>query len=172
VLIRTPMTTRPVTPAKPVTPATPVTPSWPVSLEIPILDVHAAVIPVSTHGGELDVPANPAQVGWWTGSALPGATGGSIVIDGHVDSAATGPGALFRLTNLRTGDQILVTTATGQRRSYAVIGRRVYVKAAGLPPTLFARNGPPQLLLITCGGPFDRNALSYLDNVVIFAGPQ
>jgi hypothetical protein len=67
--------------------------------------------------------------------------------------------------------QVIVTTATSDRRSYLVTGRRVYVKTAGLPPDLFAPNNAPRLILITCGGPFDRAEGSYLDNIVVFAAP-
>lgn len=152
-------------------PATPALLSPPAALTIPALHVHAAVVPVGVSHRVLAVPADPAQVGWWTDSVLPGATAGSTVIDGHVDSAAAGPGALFRLGDLQTGDPVAVTTGTGDRRTYAVTGRRVYVKAAGLPPDLFTTTGAPRLVLISCGGPFNYATGSYLDNIVIFAVP-
>jgi sortase (surface protein transpeptidase) len=149
-----------------------VLPAAPALLTIPVLQVQAAVVPVGVTGGILDVPAGPAQVGWWSASALAGSTTGSVVIDGHVDSAATGPGALFHLTDLSAGDRLVVTTTSGARRSYVVTGRRVYPKTGGLPADLFAIDGPPRLVLITCGGPFDRAAGSYLDNIVVFAEPE
>jgi Sortase domain len=156
--------TRPVLPAD--TGAGP-----PVTLTIPSQQVRASVLPVANVGGVLQVPDDPAQVGWWNASAPVGSSRGSVVIDGHVDSAVSGPGALFRLAELRTGDRIVLGTATGGARSYAVTGRRVYRKAAGLPPELFSSAGPPRLVLISCGGPFDRAAGSYLDNIVVFAAP-
>jgi hypothetical protein len=155
-------------------PATPgrVLPAAPALLAIPALQVQAAVVPVGVTGGILDVPTGPAQVGWWSASALAGSATGSVVLDGHVDSAATGPGALFHLTDLSAGDRLVLTTTAGARRSYVVIGRRVYPKTGGLPADLFAIDGPPRLVLITCGGPFDRAAGSYLDNIVVFAAPE
>ena len=36
---------------------------------------------------------------------------------------------------------------------------------------LFARDGPPLLTLITCGGEFDRAAGHFRDNVVVHARP-
>jgi len=47
----------------------------------------------------------------------------------------------------------------------------VYEKAGGLPADIFAQDGPARLVLISCGGPFDRTAGSYLDNIVVFAVP-
>jgi hypothetical protein len=149
----------------------PVVPEPPTGLAIPALRVQATVVPVDSSGEILGVPADPAQVGWWTGSALPGAASGSVVIDGHIDSAATGPGAFFQLADLHIDDLLIVTTTTGDRRNYAVTGRRTYHKANGLPPDPFATTGPPRLVLITCGGSFDRSTSSYSDNIVVFAAP-
>jgi len=118
----------------------------------------------------LDVPEDIHQVGWWTGSALAGSTAGTTVIDGHVDSAAAGPGALFRLQDLREGDPLRLDTATRQIR-YAITGRRIINKTGPLPAELFAATGQPRLVLISCGGPFDRAARSYRDNIVIIAVP-
>jgi hypothetical protein len=129
------------------------------------------VLPVVNDHGTLGVPDDPAQVGWWSASALAGAATGTVVLDGHVDSATSGPGALFRLASLQANDPITLTTRTGQLRRYTVTGRRVYLKAGGLPADIFARDGPARLVLISCGGPFDRTAGSYLDNIVVFAVP-
>lgn len=150
----------------------PVALSAPALLAIPALKVQASVVPVTTSSGILGVPADPAQVGWWTGSARPGASSGSVVLDGHIDSAQAGPGALFRLADLHAADLITVTTATGARWPYTVTARRAYGKIHGLPPELFATAGAPRLVLITCGGPFDTATGSYLDNVVVFAVPN
>jgi Sortase domain len=146
-------------------------PAPPAQVAIVKLGVRAAVVPVLASYGQLDVPTNPKRLGWWNASAQVGAPAGTLVIDGHVDAAGFGPGALFRLADLHTADRISVTSTTGHRQDYAVIGRRVYVKAGGLPPELFATTGPPRLVLITCGGPFDRTTRNYLDNIVIYATP-
>jgi hypothetical protein len=163
------------TAAGPSAPALPVPPvagaGAPVTLAIPSQQVRASVVPVVNAGGVLQVPDDPAQVGWWNASAPAGSSRGSVVMDGHVDSAVSGPGALFRLDGLRVSDRIVLTTATGVTRSYAVTGRRVYRKAAGLPSDIFDQSGPPRLVLISCGGPFDSAAGSYLDNIVVFAAP-
>jgi hypothetical protein len=142
----------------------------PTALAIPALRVQATVVPVDSSGEILGVPADPAQVGWWTGSAPPGAASGTVVIDGHIDSATTGPGAFYQLADLHIDDLLIITT-TGDRRNYAVTGRRTYLKANGLPPDLFATTGPPRLVLITCGGSFDRSTGSYSHNIVVFATP-
>lgn len=119
----------------------------------------------------LTVPDDPGHVGWWVGSVLAGSTEGSVVLDGHVDSAVSGPGALFRLQNLAAGDLVEVDTAT-RHIFYTVIGRRVLPKSSPLTNDLFSATGPGRLVVITCGGPFDRRTRSYQDNVAIVAAPR
>lgn len=128
------------------------------------------MIPVGTSAGALDVPEDPHVLGWWKDGAGPYAAAGSTVIAGHVDSAAAGPGALYRLDRLAMGAPIVMTTARGTVQ-YRVVGRRVYDKKA-LPASIFATRGVRQLVLITCGGPFDTTTRHYRDNVVVFALPQ
>jgi hypothetical protein len=143
----------------------------PVQLRLPRLGVRALVVDVVTTEGVLGVPDDPRQVGWWTGSALPGSASGSTVLDGHVDSATRGAGALFDLGRLENGDPIEVSDRSGAVSTYRVTARQVLVKAQGLPASLFARDGAPRLVLITCGGPFDAATRHYRDNVVVLADP-
>jgi LPXTG-site transpeptidase (sortase) family protein len=133
--------------------------------------MDAKVVPVDvSRSGALDVPNDPRTLGWWTGSQPLTSSHGSTVIVGHVDSAARGRGALFDLEKASPGDLVKVS---GARRtfSYRVIARRVYVKA-DLPESVFAADGPPYLVLITCGGPFDQRSHHYRDNVVVYALPS
>jgi hypothetical protein len=159
---RTPVAPRP-------TPRVP--PSPPARIQIPALHVDSVIAPVTSVNGTLGVPEDPMTVGWWVGAAEPGSRSGSVVLDGHVDSATRGLGAFFHLTSLSAGDLITVTTAHGDSMSYRVTARSSYDKRSGLPPALFATDGPARLVLITCGGSFDRSTSSYQDNVVVFASP-
>jgi len=143
----------------------------PLRLVVPRLDVRADVHPVVSDNGVLAVPDDPGRVGWWVGSAAPGSPRGTTVIDGHIDSATAGVGAFWHLSALAAGDSVNVVTTTGTTVRYRVLARRVYPKSDGLPSTLFTLTGPPSLLLISCGGPFDAETRSYQDNIVVFAVP-
>lgn len=143
----------------------------PAVLTLPSLRVTAVVQSVSSSDGVLAVPEDPAQVGWWSTGARPGAANGSTVIDGHIDSAVLGEGALFRLAELEPGDPVEVRTTTGTVVRYQVQARRVYEKSQGLPAEVFDQEVAPKLVLISCGGPFDSEARSYLDNIVVYAIP-
>ena len=149
------------------------TPDRPVMLALPSVGVTAPVIAVGVSEGNLQVPDDPAQVGWWTSSAEAGADTGSVIIDGHVDTASGGPGALYRMGigKLQLGDTVVVTTVLGRKISYRIYAQSVYLKAAGLPADIFAASREPRLVLITCGGAFDSAGRTYADNVVVFARP-
>ena len=56
-------------------------------------------------------------------------------------------------------------------RTYRVVAREEYRKTKIPLDRYFARDGKPRLTLITCGGPFDREAGHYRDNIVVTAVP-
>ena len=143
----------------------------PTDLDLPTLGVHADVLPVGINDGQLEVPDNPADVGWWTGSVAAGSPTGATIIDGHVDSAEFGVGALYRLTDLAVGDLVQVRVTGGGTVTYQVNERRSYDKESGLPAGIFSTDGTHRLVLITCGGTFDSTTGSYESNVAVFANP-
>ncbi|MBX9246970.1 class F sortase, partial [Actinotalea ferrariae] len=133
--------------------------------------VDAAVVPVGVgRGGALELPADAAVVGWWMAGALPGAADGSLVLAGHVD-AATGPGAMSAALRAPLGSLVDVGDGAGGTVTYRLTDRVVVDKDDGLPPELFAAAGPHRLVLITCGGTFDRRTGHYSDNVVLLGDP-
>ncbi|WP_147255366.1 sortase domain-containing protein [Pseudonocardia hierapolitana] len=143
----------------------------PVELVLPARDLHAPVVAVTTGPeGALVLPEPPSTVGWWSPSALAGGAAGPTVLAGHVDSLAGGLGALAVLRNVADGEEVVLRGADGRSVGYRVTTRRQYAKAE-LPPEVFAAGGPPRLVLITCGGAFDRRTRHYSDNVVVFADP-
>ena len=143
----------------------------PVRLRIAAIGVNAAVVPVGTAAdGTLGIPASPAVVGWWAGGASPGRASGTTVLVGHVDSAAQGPGALFKLQWLRPGAAATVT-AGGRAWRYVVRAVRAYDKARLPSAAVFGQRVAPRLVMITCGGPFDAATGHYLDNIVVYAVP-
>ncbi|WP_214369556.1 class F sortase [Pseudonocardia sp. H11422] len=146
-------------------------PAVPARLLLPDLGVNAPVESVGVGAdGQLGVPVDPAVVGWWPDGAAPGSGRGTVVIDGHVNTRAGGPGALSRLHVLRPGAGATVLTDAGAVR-YVVQVVRSYPKET-LPAEVFDSAGPPRLVLITCGGAFDRHTRQYADNVVAYATPE
>jgi hypothetical protein len=119
----------------------------------------------------LVIPADPLVVGWWTGGSMPGDAFGPIVVAGHVDSASRGLGVLAALPGLRPG-QIVSLTARGHAARYRVTSSRLVPQASLVADGgLFRKDGAAQLVLITCGGPFDPVSRHYADNYVVIAQP-
>jgi Sortase domain len=144
-------------------------PAAPVSLLLPGGPAPVPLQPIGAlRSGVLALPDRPSVLGWYAAGALPGDDAGTAVVAGHVDSARYGVGPLRRLLDLSLGDRIEVTDEAGTVHLFAVTSRTTYRKA-DLPRALFRTDGPPQLALITCGGPFDRSTGNYEDNVVVVA---
>jgi hypothetical protein len=131
--------------------------------------VPAPLVPVGVaESGALQLPERPAVLGWYAAGAVPGASAGTAVVAGHLDSAEYGAGPLELLYELEHGNVIEVADAAGGRHRYAVTSRTAYAKAE-LPAEVFRTDGPPQLALVTCGGEFDERTGQYADNVVVLA---
>ena len=141
-----------------------------LTLALPSLGVSAAVQPVTAPGNVMQIPADPRVLGWWQDGAAPDDRTGDVVVVGHVNYAGV-TGALERLPALHPGDTVALTATAGFRRTYRVTAIRTYAKATGIPAAVFSRDGPHQLVLITCGGPFDAQTGNYEDNIVAYATP-
>lgn len=132
----------------------------------------APVDPVAaTPDGKLMIPADAQRVGWWSGGSAPGDFAGSVVLVGHLDTPTGGLGVFYQLLHLTAGQALVVKDTTGGRHAYTVTARE-QIKATSLPPSLFDRTGPPRLVLITCGGNYDRVHHRYEDNTIVVATPS
>ncbi len=144
----------------------------PVRLQIRGLGVTASIDPVGVGSdGSMVIPADGRRIGWYRFGPAPGAVAGSAVLAGHVDTREQGPGALFNLRRLGVGDQIEVTRQDGSLIRYRVIAKQTIVKQRLPTESLFARDGSPRLVVITCGGPFVPELGHYSDNVVVIGEP-
>ena len=152
-------------------PATVAPPVVPVSLRIGDLGVEADVLQVGVApDGSLEVPERVSDVGWFRDGARPGQPGSAVVV-GHVDAAGQGPGAFFGLRDVAIGARISVLDDHGTAQEFEVVARREYRKANLPVDSLFVRDGPTVLTLITCGGAFDPTTRSYDSNIVVHAVP-
>lgn len=180
----TPVTTPSPSPSRPTTPLPTATPRDasldalgapsppPMRLVIPDLRVDATVDGVGVQeDGAMVIPAEPTSVGWYRYGSAPQDAQGNTVIAGHVATREDGPGALARLRDAETGMRVTVTTADGTDHEYEITGREAIVKKALPVDEIFARDGRPLLVLITCGGEYDRELRSHLDNIVVTAAP-
>ncbi len=144
----------------------------PTQVQIPSLGIQAPVssIGIDLATGDLGVSPDIHRVGWWSDGAAPGSSSGAVLLAGHVDSATAGAGALFALKSARAGALVELTLSNGRTVTYKVESVQLYLKK-NLPLDVFSRSGPPRLVIVTCGGPFDTTTRHYLDNVVLTAVP-
>ena len=145
----------------------------PRRLRIPALGVEAPVVDVGVvaETGEMKVPGDASTVGWYRPGGAPGDRSGSAVLAGHVDTWDEGPGAFFHLQRLQPDDEVLVETSDGAVHRYVVAARERHRKEELPVRAVFDPQGPPRLVLLTCGGAFDTDAREYTDNVVVVALP-
>lgn len=119
----------------------------------------------------LPVPDNVNEATWW-GTKI-GADTGATVLAGHVNwRGATGPFA--ELWDSAIGDEVSVVDDSGTAWRYRV-SRVVTVVKDELPQRaeeLFGQDGPPRLVLVTCGGRWVGGAVGYASNQVVVATPM
>jgi hypothetical protein len=157
---------------RPATAGTDVADPAPVRLTVPAAGIDASVTPVGVDAnGTMVVPKEVSEVGWYRFGPAPGAAAGAAVIAGHVDARTQGVGALFALRTVGVGDRVTVAVAGGRTLTYRVVGKQTITKQRLPVERLFARDGAPRLVLITCGGPFLADLGSYRDNLVVVAVP-
>jgi len=143
-----------------------VPPGAPVSLRMPAAHTTAKVVPIALTGSTLDPPRNYTEVGWWRGSAKPGANEGQTVITGH--TVHTGGGSMNRLDRLKPSQEVDVSTRKGtfqyQVDSVDVLSRAELARQA---TELFGQDhGDGRLVLVTCTG---WNGHDYESNIVVVA---
>lgn len=139
----------------------------PTDILIPKLDLSASIVPVGTNeAGEMESPRDYSEIGWWSPGARAG-DNGRAVLAGHVDSP-WGPAVFIDLHELQPGDEIIVGNGLAELR-FIVRGAAVYRADAAPVEQIFGPSSEQELVLITCGGWFDRSTASYLHRRVVFA---
>ncbi|NBE80437.1 class F sortase [Micromonospora rubida] len=144
----------------------------PTTIAIPRIGVDAPIMTLGTNpDGTVQVPPleQALSAGWYSPGPSPGETGNAVIV-GHVDSAKVGgPAVFFSLGALQPGDAITVSRDDGSQGTFTVDEVKAYPKKAFPTELVYGPNDRVGLRVVTCGGQFDKNAGSYLDNVVVFA---
>jgi hypothetical protein len=140
----------------------------PVAIRIEAIGASAPVDPLGLNAdGTLEVPTDYSRAGFYTGRAMPGATGPAIIV-AHVDSK-TGPAVFYRLRDLKPGDEVAVTRADGTEVVFLVDRLEQHRKSAFPTEAVYGPTPDATLRLVTCGGSFDTSAGHYRDNTIAFA---
>lgn len=143
----------------------------PTRFEIARLEVSMPVLPVGVaKDGQMALPATPAEMGWYEYGPRPGDEAGATVLAAHLDMPGYGTGPAAELDELRRGDVITVRSGATVRRYRVAEVDRLRKESLDLA-SLFSRDGPPRLHVVTCGGRFDAETRRYDENVVVVATP-
>ncbi|WP_210156117.1 class F sortase [Microbispora oryzae] len=141
----------------------------PERIDIPSLDLKAPLMKLGlSDDGDVELPPfdKPSTAGWYTGSAVPGDPGASVII-GHVDTK-TAPAVFYHLRELHKGALVKVVRSDGRTASYEVDSVERIPKDDFPAERVYAEDG---LRLITCGGAFDWARHEYKDNIIVYASP-
>jgi len=144
----------------------------PVRVVVPDLGLDMPVDPVGVEDdGTMQIPGDAGRAGWYRYGPAPADPAGATVVAAHVDSWTTGVGPFSRLRDVAPGARVEVTTSDGVVHAYVVRDVAQVPKQDAPVAQWFDRTGAPRLVLVTCGGAFDREVGHYADNVAVTADP-
>ncbi|MDF9877144.1 class F sortase [Cellulosimicrobium cellulans] len=146
-------------------------PPAPTRVVVADLDVDLPVEPTGVDPeGRMALPGSGDVAAWYRFGPAPASPAGTTVVAAHVDDP-DGVGPFARLAEITTGARVDVVDATGASYTYTVTDVRSVPKPDVPLDELFDRTGERRLVLVTCGGAWDRDRRSYSDNVVVTATP-
>lgn len=140
----------------------------PVRLKIPSIGVDAAIQYMGlTTNGEMEVPSNTVDVGWFDLGPRPGGVG-SAVMAGHLDGEHNTAGVFINLHKLTRGDKLYIEDREGRLMTFEVRESRAY--DPGYADDVFSSfDSGVHLNLITCDGVWNVSKRSYSKRLVVFA---
>lgn len=139
----------------------------PQQLEIPAIGVNASVQAVGqTANGNMEAPKNGSDVTWFS-TTLPGQSG-NVVMAGHVDTPTSSQGVFSRLNQLRSGDDVYVTTGQQQKVHFVVNRNESYSAGSAPVQQIFGASNDAHLNLVTCDGAWDSRSHQYSKRRVVY----
>jgi hypothetical protein len=160
----------PEVPLRQATPA-PVAPRDPAPrfLTVEGTTIAIDIVEVSvSQDGAMEIPEAFDQAGWYRHGPAPGASAGAAVVAGHVDTTSD-LAPLSQLNGLAAGTRVTVERDGAPALNYRVRSVELMAKDKFDGGSLFRRDGPHQLKLVTCGGRWLDEKQDYSDNVIVTA---
>lgn len=145
-------------------------PGLPVRLIIPSIDVDAEVqyVGLDPDGtGEMGVPSNFTDVGWYKYGVRPGMRG-SAVIAGHLNGKEIPEAVFYDLHELAVGDEVVIMSAGRVGSIFRVVKVETYAYNDPTEDVFKSTDGKRKLNLITCGGEWLSDEDQYNERTVVF----
>lgn len=142
--------------------------SLPYKLIIPDINLETDVQHVGkTKTGNMAVPNNFTDVGWYKYGAVPGDIGNSVMA-GHVKNRL-GIGAVLKdLHKLKVGNTVYAEDENGKRLAFRVTAMETYPYDKAPLERIFGKTDKRMLNLITCSGPWNATAKTSSQRLVVF----
>ncbi|EIM08202.1 Peptidase C60 sortase A and B [Planococcus antarcticus DSM 14505] len=140
----------------------------PSQIEVPSIGVKANIEPTGIlDNGQMGVPEDVDQVGWFEPGFKAGAKG-HAVLAGHVDSL-TGPAVFYELQNVKVGETVILKDADGREMVFEVKNLTSYETDEAPVEEIFGNSDKRMINLITCTGDFNRDIGSHEERLVVTA---
>lgn len=161
--------------AVPIRPATPVAGApkdpGPRFLTVQGTTINMPIVEVGVSAdGAMEIPEPFNEAGWYRFGPAPGAAAGTAVIAAHVDTTSNSA-PFSQLRSLAPGTLVTVQRDGAEPVAFRVTGVELMAKDAFDGASIFRRDGPPGLKLVTCGGRWLDEQQDYGDNVIVTAVP-
>ncbi|WP_458778683.1 class F sortase [Arthrobacter sp. D3-16] len=118
--------------------------------------------------GAMEIPDAFDRAGWYRHGPAPGAAAGAAVVAGHVDTTSD-RAPLSQLNGLAAGTRVTIERHGAPALNYRVLSVELMAKDKFDGGSLFRRDGPHQLKIVTCGGRWLDEKQDYSDNVIVTA---
>ncbi|WP_421380842.1 class F sortase [Bacillus salacetis] len=139
----------------------------PEKIRIPSIGMEAPVKKVGIlENGEMEVPDNINEAGWFEPGVMPGGKGNSVLA-GHLDGKGK-PGAFYHIRDLKKGDTVEISGTEGKTLIFEVLGVESFYTNEAPLERIFGYHSDSRLNLITCSGDFDHNEHEYEERLVVF----
>lgn len=138
----------------------------PVRLIVPAININAGIQYLGvTNIGEMEVPNNVVDVGWFELGPRPGEQGSSVIA-GHLNGPSGEVGVFADLSKLKKGDKLYIKNDNGTSVTFVVREKRTY--DPGHAADVFNMSDTSHLNLITCDGDWNNDKKSYSKRLVVF----
>ena len=140
----------------------------PLRLSVGSIGLASDIMPIGVDENRaIAVPERADIVGWWSGGAVPGENGPTVLV-GHYDSKVA-PGVFENLRKLGPGSRIVVEQSDGSVFLYDVTLVEQFSKTEFPTDAVYGPTKTSTLRLVTCGGEFNNETRHYVDNTVVYA---
>ena len=144
----------------------------PINIKISSINVDSSFEYVGlTPSGEVDVPKNPSNVAWFNFSPQPGEIGNSIIV-GHYGWKDNIPSVFDNLSKINIDDKIYIEDERGETSTFIVHKTKFYNLTEDTSDIFKSKDDKSHLILITCGGIWNKISKSYSKRFVVFADKE